>query len=149
VLWGVVYCLGWRSLLECTLALYPLRSHPLCKRPTHHPPTPHARTHARAQVSLYPQETAGWVLSNDGAAILAAALRGLHLEGDAHPAPRMQQHVLAAVNAALAADPSVGTSSAELDQLLTALRELESSGEGLVRDAAAAVADLLASAAGR
>jgi hypothetical protein len=100
-------------------------------------------------VSLYPSETAGWVLSNDGAAILAAALRGLHLEGDAAPAPRMQQHVLAAVNAALAADPSVGTSSAELDQLLTALRELEASGEGVVRDAAAAVADLLANAAGR
>ncbi|KIY97924.1 hypothetical protein MNEG_10040 [Monoraphidium neglectum] len=100
-------------------------------------------------VSLYPQETAGWVLSNDGAAILAAALRGLHLEGDAAPPPRMQQHVLAAVNAALAADPSVGTSSAELDQLLTALRELEASGEGVVRDAAAVVADLLANAAGR
>jgi hypothetical protein len=89
------------------------------------------------------------VLSNDGASILAAALRGLHLDGAAAPAPRMQQHVLAAVNAALAAHPSVGTSSAELDQLLSALRELEASGEGVVRDAAAAVADLLASAAGR
>lgn len=89
------------------------------------------------------------MLSNDGAAILAAALRGLHLDGDAAPAPRMQRHVLAAVNAALAAGPSVGTSSAELDQLLAALRELEAGGDGGVRDAAAAVADLLASAAGR
>lgn len=95
------------------------------------------------QVGLYPSDTASWLLSNEGASILAAALRGHHLEKTAGPAVQMQQHLLQAVNIALSAEPSLATSSVELEQLVAALRELEISKDDDVKTAAAQAAHRL------
>lgn len=95
---------------------------------------------------MFPADTARWLLSNDGAAIIAAALQGLHLEGTGSPPAALQQHLLSAVNTALAAEPSLSTSSAELGQLLSVLRSVGLNAEDAgVASAASEAAERLGS----
>jgi len=85
-------------------------------------------------VTAYPGETGCWLLSGDGAAVLAAALQGLHLEGtNQRPPAIMQKHLLSAVKRALEATGPSLTATAELKELAAALQKLHVSGELDVR----------------
>ncbi len=84
------------------------------------------------QVTLFPADTSSWLLSSDGAAILTAALQGMHLDAGAVPAPAMQQHLLAAICAAAPAHEAAGVAdvSSELQQLGAALSGLKLGAQG-------------------
>jgi hypothetical protein len=98
------------------------------------------------QVALFPADTAGWVLSQEGCAALASALQGMHLDGTAGPPPALQQHLLSAINTALAKEPSVAASMQDPGHLLAVLRSLcATSKDAGVASAAAEAAERLGS----
>jgi hypothetical protein len=75
--------------------------------------------------------------------MLSAALQGVSLEDGATagaPPAALQQQLLCAVNAALAAHPSLSAGSAEVGQLLGVLRQLGMSSEDAGVAAAATAA---------
>jgi hypothetical protein len=96
------------------------------------------------QVALFPSDTAGWVLSHEGASALASALQGMHLDGTAGPPPALQQHLLSAINTALAMEPAVAANMQDPCQLLAVLRSLCATSEDAgVASAAAEAAERL------
>jgi hypothetical protein len=98
------------------------------------------------QVALFPSDTAGWLLSSEGAAALASALQGMHLEGTAGPPPALQQHLLSVINTALATEPTVAASLPDPAPLLAVLRGLAATSEDAgVASAAAEAAERLGS----
>ncbi|KAF6250855.1 hypothetical protein COO60DRAFT_1705312 [Scenedesmus sp. NREL 46B-D3] len=101
---------------------------------------------AAVAVALFPSDTAGWLLSRECAAKLASALQGMHLQGTADPPPALQQHLLSAINTALAAEPSVAASLLDSCHLLAVLRSLGATSEDSgVASAAAEAAERLGS----
>jgi hypothetical protein len=74
------------------------------------------------------------LLSGDGAAVLGAALQGLHLEGtNQKPPVIMQRHLLSAVENAIAATGPSLAATPDLEELIAALRHLQASGDPDVR----------------
>lgn len=95
------------------------------------------------QVALYPSETSSWLLSSDGADMLAVALQGTNLEGALAPPLALQQHLLSAITGAMGAHPPPSV-SADVGQLMTVLQGLSvSSQDAGVASAAAHAAERL------
>lgn len=95
-------------------------------------------------VALFPADTAGWLLSAEGAAALASSLQGVQLEGTAGPPPALQQHLLSAINTALATEQSAAPSLPDPAPLLAVLLSLAAGAEDAgVASAAAEAAERL------
>ncbi|WIA17198.1 hypothetical protein OEZ85_014081 [Tetradesmus obliquus] len=95
-------------------------------------------------VALFPADTAGWLLSAEGAAALASSLQGVQLEGTAGPPPALQQHLLSALNTALATEQSAAPSLLDPAPLLAVLLSLAAGAEDAgVASAAAEAAERL------